>query len=75
MDTFESSVVLDGTKLNGVILYAQDSFESSVVLDGTKLSVSVSAATAWFESSVVLDGTKLPNATVFHPISLRVVLF
>ena len=34
--TFESSVVLDGTKTKKIIFQRFNAFESSVVLDGTK---------------------------------------
>ena len=34
--SFESSVVLDGTKTSGFPVHDREVFESSVVLDGTK---------------------------------------
>ena len=56
--SFESSVVLDGTKTRAHAVMNVAMFESSVVLDGTKTDRVTYVYGEPFESSVVLDGTK-----------------
>ena len=64
-DTFESSVILNGSKTHPAEFRRLQAFESSVILNGSKTPVLCVTVIPKFESSVILNGSKTGCAQAF----------